>query len=320
MSPVPDLDYESDHFSLWFVWLWEEQQYWEPDGSGKRQGASHRPPWERGSITEDLLRAGRFCFMALAECDHPSVGVGRGLVPHRLLQTQPFLCSPWGAVFTFNAGQTTKSGPHGDLGFNPFEFKPLSKAPHIARGYHWLCSLRDNGCLWKRLSEMFLGICQVGSMNCLSSINYRQGIPAPVNEYYFHFFKKRPHWNMLSNLRSLLSDPLHISLSRLLSATRYWLCSFVCCPLSYVCSLHLSKCLLCPLSHVHFLGLVKSVLSVGVSCKEERRQFASLATNCCSWTQTRPPGSAMKLLSIYLKWLPLLYHSRAQTSVALAQT
>lgn len=26
--------------------LWEEQQYWEPDGSGKRQGASHRPPWK----------------------------------------------------------------------------------------------------------------------------------------------------------------------------------------------------------------------------------------------------------------------------------
>lgn len=124
---------------------------------------------------------------------------------------------------------------------------------------------------------------------------------------------------MLSNPCSALSYPLHISLSRLLSSARSWLCSFVCCPLSYVCSLHLSKCLLCPLSHVHLLGLVKSVPSVGVSCKEERRQFASLATNCCSWTLTRPRGSAAKLLSIYLKWLPLLYRSRAETSVAMAQ-
>lgn len=137
--------------------------------------------------------------------------------------------------------------------------------------------------------------------------------------YISIFFQKRPHRTVLSNLCSALSDPLHISLSRLLSSARYWHCSFVCCPLSCVCSLHLSKCLLCPLSHVHLLGLVKSVLSVGVSCKEERRQFASSATNCCSWTQTRPRGSAAKLLSIYLKWLPLLYHSRAQTSVALDQ-
>lgn len=31
---------------LFHCGLWEEQQYWEPDGSGKRQGASHWPPWK----------------------------------------------------------------------------------------------------------------------------------------------------------------------------------------------------------------------------------------------------------------------------------
>lgn len=93
----------------------------------KKTGGIPLASLRRGSITVDLLRAGRFCFMASAECDHPSVGVGRGLVPRRLLQTQPFLCSPRGAVFTFDAGQTTKSGPLGDLGFTPFEFRTLSK-------------------------------------------------------------------------------------------------------------------------------------------------------------------------------------------------
>lgn len=73
------------------------------------------------------MRAGRFCFTASAECDRPSVGFGSGLVPRRRLQTQSFLCSPWGAVFTFDAGQTTRSGPLGDLGFTVFDFKLFSK-------------------------------------------------------------------------------------------------------------------------------------------------------------------------------------------------
>lgn len=73
--------------------------------------------------------------MASAECDHPSVGVGRGPVPRRLLQAQPVLCSPWGAVFTFDTGQTTKSGP---LGFHPFSVQTFFKGSHTATGYHWL--------------------------------------------------------------------------------------------------------------------------------------------------------------------------------------
>lgn len=95
----------------------------------KKQGPSH---WR--SITEDLLMANRFCYMASAECDHTSGGAGQRLVPHRLLPIQSVLCSPLGAVFTFHPGQTTKSGPLVDLGFIS-SFQTFFKRPAIAMGY-----------------------------------------------------------------------------------------------------------------------------------------------------------------------------------------
>lgn len=50
-DPVdPNLHCESDPFSLWSIRLWEQQRYWEPDGSRERQGGSHRPPWEGDSL------------------------------------------------------------------------------------------------------------------------------------------------------------------------------------------------------------------------------------------------------------------------------
>lgn len=48
--------------------------------------------------------------------------------------------------------------------------------------------------------------------------------------------------------------PKHHTLppSQLLSPARHRHCCSVCCPLSRVCSLRSSKCLLCPLTHVHW--------------------------------------------------------------------
>lgn len=266
----------------------------------------------RRYITEDLLRASRFCFMASAECDHPSVDVGRGLVPCRLLQTQPVLYSPWGAVFTFNAVQTTKSGPPGDLGFIPFEFKPLSNSLvlqwDITGSTAWGARVvYENG--WLKCS---CALVKTAPWTVWAQLTQKSKLE--LMDIYFHILSKAT--TLIQPLFCAVWSTAH-TLSRLLSSS--WLCSFVCCPLSYACALYLSKCLLCPLSHVHLLGLIKSVLSVGVSCEEERWQFASSATNYWSWTQTRPRGSAAKWLSIYLKWLPLLYRSEAQTSVALAQ-
>lgn len=87
LSPVPDLDCESDLVSLWFSLRWEEPRYWQPDGSGKRRGIP-LASLGGGSITYQLLRSSRFSFMAPAECDHLSVGVGLELVPRWLLQVQ----------------------------------------------------------------------------------------------------------------------------------------------------------------------------------------------------------------------------------------
>lgn len=82
---------------------------------------------EKGIYYDGSIEGHRFCFIASAECDHPLVGVGRELVPRRLRQTRPVLCSLLRAVFTFNAGQTTKWGPLGDLGYIPFDsFKRAS--------------------------------------------------------------------------------------------------------------------------------------------------------------------------------------------------
>lgn len=76
-EPVdPNLHCESDPFSLWSMRLWEQQQYWEPDGSRKRQGGIPPASLGRSLITRDLLKARGFDFMASAECDHPLLGAG----------------------------------------------------------------------------------------------------------------------------------------------------------------------------------------------------------------------------------------------------
>lgn len=119
-SPVPDLDCESDPFSLWFVWLWEEQQCCEPDGFGKRQGASHHPPWDG-----DPLRRIHWGPADSVSWHRPSVTTPHLAMVMRWCHVGCY--TPQGAAFTSNAGQTTESGPPGDLGFIPFQSKPLSK-------------------------------------------------------------------------------------------------------------------------------------------------------------------------------------------------
>lgn len=101
-SLVPDLDCVSDPFSLRSVWLWEAQRLWEPDGPGKRHGASHWPPWEGGPLRWIYWWSSRFCFMASAECDQPSAGVGH-VVPQRLMQ------DPLPFVFTSSSWMYVRS-------------------------------------------------------------------------------------------------------------------------------------------------------------------------------------------------------------------
>lgn len=74
-------------------------------------------------------------------------------------------------------------------------------------GYHWLHGLRDNGCLWKRLTGMFLCTCKVGTMTCLSSVNYRLGITVWVNGRLFPYSFENDHTESCcptSVLRSLI--------------------------------------------------------------------------------------------------------------------
>lgn len=163
-------------------------------------------------------------------------------------------------------------------------------------------------------------ICKVRTINCLSSVHCRWGITARVNGHLSPYSFKNDHIETCCPtpvVRSLIhcTFPCHGFLA--LPATGFVPLFAVhlatSAPFTWpnVCSVHLamSTC----------LALSNQCCLWAFPAKEERRQFASSATNCCSWTQTRPRGSAAKLLSIYLKWLPLLYRSRAQTSVALAQ-
>lgn len=117
----------------------------------------------------------------------------------------------------------------------------------------------------------------------------------------FHILlKERPTaWKhvvqlLLCTLSSVALHPDHISPSRHLSSV-HWLCSFVCDPLSFVCSLHLSKCLLCPLSHVHLLVLVKSVSSVGVSGEEQKATICLFGRKLLQLDTNQTPGLSSRI-------------------------
>lgn len=98
-------------YSLWSVWLWEEQQYWEPDGSGKRQGASHWPPRKGDLLRRIYWGPADSVSWHRSSVTNPWLALVLGWCHIGCLQTQPFLCSPQTVVCTFETGQAAKSEP-----------------------------------------------------------------------------------------------------------------------------------------------------------------------------------------------------------------
>lgn len=98
----------------------------------------------------------------------------------------------------------------------------------------------------------------------------------------------RPHsWTSVS---TLLGERARSQISCTDTSPAQPLASFVlsvCSPLSGGCSL-LPVQTFAPSTCVHLFGRDESVLSVGVSGEEGRRQIASWATDCRRWTLPRP--------------------------------
>lgn len=188
-------------------------------------------------------------------------------------------CGPFSAhlweLFTLDAGQTTKSGPLYDLGYIPFDLKPPSKE------HTWQWDLTGSTALGT------MAVCENGWLKCSSAphLTITKASQPDLMNVYFHILKKRStkkHGLCLAPCHSLLVlstvgfVPLFaVHLATLASFTCTNVCRIVCC--------------------VHLRSLVKLVPSVGVS----RRQFASSATSCCSWTWTRPWSWTRKLLHLF---------------------